>query len=347
MKAESRHKLERFLPYAYERSGIELELLGCELDGRSGPEPDAERRLLALDAEPWRRARVVYRATVPPSTLKNVLPPRDRAARPCALLLLLRCAATRLRRAQHIASAPRGGEPLEGALVLDRDECQGQLELLPFLVRESAGVTAPGYAVRPGERLASARPWQVRMHAAMPVRGKFLDVRYRSFKEDAILAAHQDNVYRLECDQEEPVLWINADHDKIAAVLDERATTGRKARLRDVYFDLVAQGVWSQLFTRAASDLDEGDQGAESRYGWQDGVLREVLPFMFPLASTHEARTRELLRLRADDVALMFERLDAALQAKGQLATHLGTLAEELIETRDASGGAARTADSR
>ena len=346
MKSDSRHKLERFLPYAYERHGLELELLGCELDGRSGPEPDFERRVLALDAEPWRRARVVYRVNVPASTLKNVLPPRDRSARPCALLLVVRCAATRMRRAQRIASAPRGGEPIEAALVLDRDECQGQLELLPFLVRETAAAPAPGYAIRPGERLASARPWQLRMHAMAPVRGKFLDVRYRSFKEDAILAAHQDNVYRLECDQEEPVLWINADHDKIAAVLDDRATTGRKARLRDVYFDLIAQGVWSQLFTRAASDLDAADHAAESRYGWQDGVLREVLPFMFPLATTYEARVHELMRLRADDVALLLERLDAALQAKGQLAGHLSTLAEELIEAREAAASTG-TADPR
>jgi hypothetical protein len=311
-------------------------LLGCELDGRAGPEPQGEQRLLALDAEPWRRARVHYRVSVPERTLKSVLPPNERASRPAALLLTMRCAATRLRRGLRIALAPRGGHALDGALVIERDECEGQLELVPYLVRETAGGAAAGYARRPGERLASARPWLVRMQAAASVSGKFLDVRYRSFKEDALLATFQDNVYRLECDQDAPVLWINADHDKVAAVLDERATTGRKARLRDVFYDLIAQGVWSQLFVRAVSDLHasehESEQHAESAYGWQDGVLREVLPFMFPASPGHAERVRELLRLRNDDLALLIDRLDAALQAKGQLAGHMNSLAEELLE---------------
>ncbi len=336
MPGATRHKLERFLPYAYERFGIELELLGCELDGRAGPDPQREPRVLALDGEPWRRARVHYRVSVPERTLKAVLPPSDRAARPAALLLTVRCAATRLRRGLRIALAPRDGLALDGALMIERDECEGQLELVPFLVRETAGGHAPGYSRRPGERLASARPWLLRVQTAQNVSGKFLDVRYRSFKEDALLAAFQDNVYRLECDQDAPVLWINADHDKVSAVLDERGTTGKKARLRDVFYDLVAQGVWSQLFVRAASDLDasepEGEAQAESTYGWQDGVLREVLPFMFPGSPGHAERVRELLRLRTDDLALLFERLDAALQAKSQLAAHMSSLAEELLE---------------
>ena len=340
MAGASRHKLERFLPYAYERFGIELELLGCELDGRPGPKPELEPRLIALDGEPWRRARVHYRVSVPERTLKAVLPPSDRAARPAALVLTLRCQATRLRRGMRIALAPRGGHAIDGALMIERDECEGQLELVPYLVRETAGA-APGYARRPGDRLASARPWLVRMQGARSVSGKFLDVRYRSFKDDALLIAFQENVYRLDCDQEAPVLWINADHDNVAAVLDERATTGKRARLRDVFYDLVAQGVWTQLFVRAVSDLDEQEDGhegereepaAESTYGWQQGVLREVLPFMFPGSASHELRVRELLRLRKDDMALLIERLDAALQAKGQLATHMTSLADELLE---------------
>ncbi|HMI91186.1 MAG TPA: hypothetical protein VK509_07470 [Polyangiales bacterium] len=332
MPNATRHKLERFLPYAYERFGIELELLGCELDGRAGPEPQSEPRVLALDAEPWRRARVHYRVSVPERTLKAVLPPSDRASRPAALLLIMRCPSTRLRRGLRIALAPRGGHAIDGALVIERDECEGTLELMPYLVRETAGGPAPGYARRPGERLASARPWLLRVHAAPSISGKFLDVRYRSFKEDALLASFQDNVYRLECDQDAPVLWINADHDKLSAVLDERATTGKKARLRDVFYDLVAQGVWSQLFVRAVSDLDESEEQAESTYGWQDGVLREVLPFMFPASPSHAERVRELLRLRKDDLALLIDRLDAALQAKSQLAAHMSSLAEELLE---------------
>ena len=61
-------------------------------------------------------------------------------------------------------------------------------------------------------------------------------------------------------------------------------------------------------------------------------MLREVLPLMFPTALSHGERVHELLRLRHDDMALLIDRLDGALQAKAQLAGHMTSLADELLE---------------
>lgn len=327
--ASTRRKRERFLPYAYERFGLELELLGCELDAAPGPAPEREQRVIALDGEPWRRARLRYRVGIPERTLRAVLPESEHGAPPAELVLVVRCAQTRLRRSVRAMSPPIVEAQAEGILDLRQDDCGGEIEITPFLLRGRAGTPVDGYAFRRGARLASARPWLLRIEPARAPSGRFLDVRYRSFGQDAWLAAFQRNLYRLECDQDAPVLWINADHDKIAAVLDERGTVGRKARLRDVFYDLIAHGVWTQLFVRAALDARPG---REPSYGWQDAVLRLLLPLMFETHRTHEQRVHALGRLLADDVSLLLERLDAALQVKAELGAHMTALAEDLLE---------------
>jgi hypothetical protein len=328
--SDTRKKRERFLPYAYERFGLELDLLGCELDGADGPQPDREQRVLALDGEPFRRARLRYRVVVPEETLRAALPPSEHGAPPAAVVLVVRCAQTRLRRSVRAMSPPIVALQAECVVDLRREECGSELEIAPFLVRaRELSPPEPGYASPREARLAGARPWQVRIQPARAPAGRFLDVRYRSFRQDAWLAAYQHNVYRLECDQDAPVLWINADHDKIAAVLDDRASVGRKARLREVFYDLIAHGVWTQLFMRAVADVRAGE---EATYAWQEPVLRQLLPLMFASGRTYPERMRALQQLLDDDVGLLFERLDGALQMKSELGVHMGKLAEDLLE---------------
>jgi hypothetical protein len=324
---ETRRKLERFLPYAYERTGVELELLGCELDGRVGPDPDPERRQIVLAGQPWRRARLHYRLVVPERTLLAVLPPGAHAE--AEVVFALRCTPTRLRRTHRVLSAPLQDRLQNGSFDLGADECMGVVDIVPYLIRASAVTAAPGYAHQRGARLASARAWQVRVLPAPPAAGRFLDVRYRSFKGDPGFIAARSNVYRLDCDQDAPVLWINADHDKIAAVLDDRGSTGRKARLREVFYDLIAHSVWMQLFMRAAADVRELD---EATYAWQDGVLRQLLPGIFPAVRSHGERLSSLRTLIADDVGLLLDRVDTVLQGRADLSTHMSVLADELLE---------------
>ena len=331
---DRRTKRERFLPYAYGRSGLAVELRGVRLDGRLLEEGvDPQRRLVAIDEERWDTLTVELELTVSEELLGAVLPPHERVSAPVAALVIVRCSDTKLRRGV-VAEAPPGGVGVHVARVrVVHDEVRGGVELVPQLVRKrSARTPAGGFASVEGARLARARPWEVRLEPERSPEGRFLDVRYRSFSDDAVLMAVGDNLYQLECDQEAPILWVNSDHARIAAILNDRATTGRRARLREVFFDVIAQGVWTQLFLRAAMDVVERD---EVVYPWEDAVLRELLPLMYPGPRTHPARRRRLVD-SMDQLGIVgtVERLDSALQQKNELTRHMGRLIEETVERR-------------
>jgi hypothetical protein len=129
-------------------------------------------------------------------------------------------------------------------------------------------------------------------------------------------------------DQETPELWVNADHERIAAVLDSKGTVGRHARLREVMFDQIAQGVWTQLFLRVARDYVLNE---ETTYSWHDAVLDLVLRDVFPEVRSAVER-RDRLTEAWEDLPVLLTRLDAALQRRSDVSAHLSKLIEEAEE---------------
>lgn len=327
MHIEARRK-ERFLPYAHERGGLTLRILSCRLDGDRTVLPDEDHHLLSLEGS-WRRAELRVEVLVPAELVGRVLPEPERAAPPIAVLLALRCDETRLRRGFADSSpGPRGGAS-SFVLALDREELYGAAELQAFLVRgREARPAQRGYARLKGARLATARAWTLSIDRQRRFEGRYLEIRYRRFGEDEVIPPHdRGNLYLLEHDQPWPILWINADHEAISAVLDSKASVGGQARLREVIFDLVAAPVWTQLFLRAAGDVI--GQG-EAAYEWEERVLGELLGDLYPALPA--AARPQALQEDWQDLPLLLVRLDAALQRRSQLCAHLGKLVEEEIE---------------
>lgn len=326
-----RVKRERFLPYAYERSGIGVRVANClDEQRRSLAQPDFERHLIELDDRPWQAIRLDILLQVTAELLERLLPDTERAVAPFRLLITVRSPATRLRMGFVVADAPIKPGEYRYALKLSHTDIVGPVEIAAFLVcAKSAVALSTGYAAHLGGRVAGSRPWQLLVEPRQAASGDFLDVRYRSFKQDALLKQFETNLYRLECDQEAPVLWVNADQDKIAAILGERGTVGRRARMRDLFYDVISYGVWTQLFTRAARHLADG----ELVYEWEEAVLRELLPFLYPQKRDHGSRVSALIDLLDyGDWPLVMERLDAALQVKCDGSVHMARLIEETIE---------------
>ena len=328
---DTRTARQRFLPYAYARTGLVTQAPRVELDGVRSDEPtDVDRHLVLVEDEQWEQARVVLPITVEPALLAEVVPESERAAPPLVLMVVVRCEATRLRRARVVAGPPIVAGTHEAVLELRREELRGSALLTPMLLRASdAEVSLAGYAALAGARVAGGRHWELRSEPQQPADGRFLDVRYRPFSTDPVLARYSDNVYRLELDQETPTLWINADHEPLVPVLGARGSTGKQARLREVFFDVIAQGVWTQLFVRAADELR---QLGELPYPWQEVALRELLPLMYPELSSHRPRLEALREaLQSDGLGAVIERLDAALQRKSELSRHMLRLVEEVL----------------
>ena len=329
-----RTKRERFLPYAHQRHGLILSLGEVRLDGRRVDDElvDADRHLVNLEATSWKRASIELCARYDEALLSQLLPEAERAQPPVAVLAAVRCEATRFR--VGLLLSPIEGSGHQGTVQLRRDCLHRKTMLTAYLVRtRRAARSVPAFARAQGARLADARGWELRIEPPREADGKFLDIRYRSFSDDEVLKPFAGNLYRLEMDQPRPVLWVNADHQLITPVLGDRGTTGKRARLREVFYDLISQGVWTQLFLRTIDDLrGEG----ELSYDSERAVLSELLPAMYPKQRSNAARLAVLKSsLAADGLSLMAERLDAALQKKSAISAHMTRLVQETLDVAD------------
>ncbi|MCA9605793.1 MAG: hypothetical protein KC619_09370 [Myxococcales bacterium] len=323
-KPAKRVKRERFLPYAHERFGVEMQITGVVLDARRDVEAfDPDRRRIDVDEVDWRELTVHGSLRVPPLVIERVFPPAERLAPPARLLVVLRSGATRLREGVEVGAViPE--RPATFELRIRRDDVLGTVELVPYLLRAGDGRPVPGFANLDGSRLASARLWTLRVDRARDPAGEFLDTRYHPFSTDEQLRPYASAVYRLEL-SEQPTLWINTDHAKVAAVLEEEGTRGSRARIRELVFDYISQGVWTQLFVQAAVDLRDGDLV----FPWEDTVLRELLPGVVE-GRTHAERMRALAAaLERGELPLVLSRLDPRLQQRDRLVEHLEKLIED------------------
>lgn len=315
---------ERFLPYRYARGGVQLTVTSCKLDGDRDVAPDVADQRLDLDG-PWADATLRVCAGVAAPTFAAIGEGEPPEA--FEIALVLRCPATFVRRAVTVELGVVGGT-VERSLALRRDDLSGSASLVAYLVRKRAHTARP--ALVRGARLAESRAWEVRIDPPREHHGEYLDVRYKKFSEDETLPLRdRGNLYVLDVDQESPILWINADHQRVAGILDSRGVTGRAARLRESFFDHVAYAVWSQLFVKATTDLLASDDD-ETTYPWQDVVLDALLGDVFPEVKGGSARRRRLREWHAD-LPELWRRLDAALQRRNDLASHLAKLAEEEV----------------
>ena len=92
------------MPYRYERFGLRFTPMACVIDeGVSLTPSDRERHLIDLSEERFERAAIEVEITVPNELLETVLPPQERQAPPCALVLCVRSMRTYLRRGIMLA----------------------------------------------------------------------------------------------------------------------------------------------------------------------------------------------------------------------------------------------------
>lgn len=326
----TRTKKERFLPYAYEKSGLGFAIHTVSLDGKPLEALDPEKHVIELNHFDWERAELEAEVTLDVGTLQRVLPELEHQRPPVHAFVAIRCDDTRLRRGVMLMPSDERQGTLEGVIALQRDELRGHAELVPYLVRSrDCTRPAPGFATVKGARLASGRPWEARVDVKAMGTGQYLHVRFHSFAEDGRMPA--GNLYWLEAEREDPILWLNSDLQNLAEVLDSRGIRGGRVRIRDGIYAVIAMSVWAQLFMRAAANACSEDRASE--YGWEDNVLELLLREMFPDIRDRESRRLALCGLYDGGPAQVLARLDTLLQQRQSLVDHLNRLLSELEET--------------
>lgn len=343
MASSSTTHERQFLPYRFKEHGIEVGIEGCWLDDRPAKiAADAERHLLDLSGQPFARVAIALVATVPRNVLTAVLSPAELLAPPIKLLVLVRCAATRLRAQLELGTssalrAPHDFAPDDatrsarytGRLTLARDDLRGAVEITGLLVRsENSLEHEAGRAAEANLRLASARTWELRIDPGPTPPGEYLDTRQEDFLQaGAIRFPEPEALYHLDCDGEAPILWINSRHHRVAGILHSAANTGRSARIRDVVFDRIEAAVWPRLFLRAARALHET---GDPPFTWQAAVLRKWLPELYPQCGDHEGRLVALRQELDSAEGPLLDRLDLALQRQTRAAGHFDLLVQEI-----------------
>lgn len=322
-----RKKTERFLPYPYARFGLDLALARVRVDGADRTSSvQVEARLVALEDRRPERVEIELLAQIEQPVLERLLPPEERPAPPIELFVAVRCPATRLSRRVSLAEDPAQPRRFAGVLILSIDDVRGVVELTPYLVRSVEG-RSRSHARHAGARLASARSWFLRFDLQRSSSGRFLDVRYEPFSKLADASLWSSALYRLECELDDPILWLNSDHRELVAILDSKATRGAAARMREVFFAHIAQNVWAQLFMYAAESCSPEGNGA---HPWCAAVLQRFLPSIFPELGDHRSRLEELVdRVRAGSIGELSQLLDRALQNDSNIVHHMKSLIEE------------------
>ena len=321
----------KLMPYRYRRSGIDCEIRDYELDGEAYDGPiERQRQFVDVTRKPdWDSIRLNLELDVPTKVVKAVVPDAEHDDPPVALIAVVRCGATYLRRGKVIATGPVSESHTTG-VTLDRDDLRDRMTLTPYLVRTTDGRNTDGYAHDIGNHLAADRSWEVAIDPDDSSGGGYLNVEFDSFAENDY-GARQEQVYHLRTSGAEPTLYLNSDHEDVRSALENDAPTGGYARVRDVAYDVIGSGVWTELFVSAASDVNENGEGI---YDWQTGVLEFLLEKMYPDRDMGSALTAVRAGIQdGENPSEIFNRLNVVLQTEADnrsLEDHLTKLIGEV-----------------
>lgn len=319
---------QRFYPWAYDDHGLRLRVANLSLDGRPSEAGDPRPHSVELGGD-WTRAALELEVRAPRRIWRRLVSEHERDVPPLAVLVTLSCARTYLRRRVGLRDwATVEGGRARFVLALDRDEFAGFVEIDAHLIRTATARDDPGegasVATRPGTRLAGSRTLTLIIDPPEVRTGNYLDVQYRRFHAEPS-APDPRALYELELEGEAPILYLNADHEALRPTLDSKGTRGSQARVRDLLFERIAAGVWTQLVTRACMRLvDDG----EPAYAWEQAVLDQWLPRLYP-DQAPDARPASLER-ELPDLPAFLARLDGVLQVEGKLAELATKLMGEL-----------------
>ena len=327
------------LPYPYRENGLSLEMDGYQIEEEQPVEIDTERESspvdLAVDkSDPWERATLQGKVTLPEEVIDSVYPPEERSSPPGKLYVAVRCPDTIYRDRIDVGTSETEDRVEPGVhefnIPLRSDFLRGEVHLLPFLVRSSEGNSDSQFATTPNVRLASGEPWTVVIDEEEESGNRLIEGEEAEFSEHDHLPGEK-RLYHLDFrNADSPKLWINSDHSRIVDILHANGSVGAEARMRDVVLDQIQQGVWSQLVVRAISDIDED---GDPRHDWEQAVLNI---FARDLADEDDV-TQASVQLREElndpeGVAVLMERLDGSIQDYVDPRDQLINLVEEGLQ---------------
>jgi hypothetical protein len=166
-----------------------------------------------------------------------------------------------------------------------------------------------------------------------------IDTKWRLFKDqgDEWEKEHPNDLYHLDLEGSEPVLYLNAKYTKFRAALHETRETGRDAVIRYLGNTGVAHGVWLQLFMSAVLSLETDEQGdvRDPNPGWRQEAIALLTTHMFGGIDKTE-KLRRLYDMRsteqADSLLPWLCTVAQTMAKTGVLVNRAISAAEDLVD---------------
>lgn len=291
----------RFNPYEVSKD-LELNVTGFTV-GEAGeaaefplvtPGDNALEQVYDATLTPWNAVSVRVQATIPARALGEVLPATTDPEADTLMLVTVHCPRTKLR--YGVQLTPQGVGRWAGSIGLRKADVAGVVRLVPRLVRRTASLgsrSADGKATKKHAIIAEAKPIQIRVDSSEVQRsGGELQVSWEDFRAstNSWRRDHSNDVYAMDFNGAQPILWLNARYSKLREVYHNKAADGPEAILRPLLLQVVSQGVLHQLFVAAMSSVtSQGDgEGNALPQDWRGQLLRRLLSRMYPNSSeTH------------------------------------------------------------
>ncbi|RLM53743.1 hypothetical protein DVK02_12935 [Halobellus sp. Atlit-31R] len=330
------------LPFPYRENGLQFDIDAYSVDGRKPVEMDLKpgQSEISLVSElgssnpeespEWNTISVFGQIALPESTIEAVFPPEERESPPAKLYVAVRCHETIYRDHSIVSDAPTLAGPYDVQIRLHKEELRGRVELRPYLVRTEDRDGEGQFASKKNFRVAGGKRYELIIDKQGNEEPPAIDGENVSFSQTPHLPDGEKLYYLDFRNEKRPKLWINADHPRIADVLQSRGSVGAEARMRDVILDQVSYGVWSQLLVRAGSSID--DDG-DVEYDWQQTVLETFVRNLYAIDDLSEAMHRFRQDIHdPDSLPHLMGRIDRELQEYIDHRAQLINLMEEGLQ---------------
>lgn len=294
-------------------TGEELRFTSVEIgDG-------AVRQAYEVGSGGWMRLGIDFELKSSLEDLRSLLHPGEAVELALKPILSVRCPTTNLR---FVAPVDRGKAGWRSEVVIDRLSVRRVVTIKPILLRSAPGVSHPivGRANVSGSLIGEGPAVQLIVDAsANPFEGG-LDVRWEDFRASADLwrRTHDTDIYSISFEPE-PILWLNSRHQELRAILHNGEDSGATSFVRQALFSYLKEGVWASLFRAAASSIarDPETDKIVIPDGWQEVVVDNLLPHLYPEAGGQDERLDELASalLNPDAGTDVEVRLRSAVQA--------------------------------
>lgn len=216
-----------------------------------------------------------------------------------------------------------------GCVELYRDEHLARAEVEAVVTARVGGV--PGRVIG-----TCSDPWTVDFTSRTPTRQRGVPTRWVDFtaEENGYLGAYRNSPWVVDTGGVEPVVYLNSGFEGLNALLG--GSTGTRADRETVVAQIASQ-VWTALFNTAAAELTVEGADAEWPGGWQESVLRRLLPDVYPDTAPRDA-LEELCRQIGESGGDLQTRVLNAAVLQSRIPRALTMFIRDRISAREETG---------